>query len=182
MDVADDELIRLDDDPSPGFPDRCSIGDTVSFGLVEYRESGGAGMFQIGQEYRRQEIHDLIGGQRQGGISTPAKHAVVLLFTGSTGERHGYTDGWTNDIFHYFGEGQSGDMQLIRGNKAIRDHASDGKELHLFRQKGRGIVEYVGQFRYLGHRIEKGPDTEGKIRQSIVFELAPISSAPQSTA
>jgi 5-methylcytosine-specific restriction enzyme A len=46
-------------------------------------------MFQVSQEYRRQEIHDQIGGQRQGGISTPAKHAIVLLFTGSSGEAHG---------------------------------------------------------------------------------------------
>ncbi|MEA2511742.1 MAG: 5-methylcytosine-specific restriction enzyme [Thermomicrobiales bacterium] len=132
-------------------------------------------MFNIGQVYRRQEIHDQIGGQRQGGISTPAKHAVVLLFTGSSGEAHGYADGWSEDVFRYFGEGQSGDMRLARGNKAIRDHASDGKELHLFKQKGKGVVEYVGQFRYMSHRLEKGPDTEGKLRQSIVFELSPVS-------
>jgi 5-methylcytosine-specific restriction enzyme A len=132
-------------------------------------------MFNVGQEYRRQDIHDQIGGQRQGGISTPAKHAVILIFTGSSGEKHGYADGWSKDVFHYFGEGQSGDMRLARGNKAIRDHASDGKELHLFRQKGKGLVEYVGQFRYVSHRVEKGPDTEGKVRQSIVFDLSPIS-------
>jgi 5-methylcytosine-specific restriction enzyme A len=66
-------------------------------------------------------------------------------------------------------------MRLARGNKAIRDHASDGKELHLFKQKGKGIVEYVGQFRYVSHRLERGPDTDGKIRQSIVFELSPVS-------
>jgi 5-methylcytosine-specific restriction protein A len=131
-------------------------------------------MFHVGQEYRRQEIHDQIGGQRQGGISTPAKHAVVLLFTGSSGEKHGYSDNWSGDVFHYYGEGQSGDMQLTRGNKAIRDHASDGKELHLFKQKGKGIVEYVGQFRYMNHRAVQAPDTDGKVRLSIVFDLSPV--------
>ena len=131
-------------------------------------------MFHVGQEYRRQDIHDQIGGQRQGGISTPAKHALVLLFTGSSGEQHGYADSWSKDIFHYFGEGQSGDMQLARGNKAIRDHASEGKELHLFKQKGKGIVEYVGQFRYVSHRLVRAPDTDGKVRQSIVFDLSPV--------
>jgi 5-methylcytosine-specific restriction protein A len=133
-------------------------------------------MFQVGQEYRRQAIHDRLGGQRQGGISTPAKHAVILLFAGSSGEKHGYVDHWSGDLFHYYGEGQSGDMQLTRGNRAIRDHASDGKELHLFRQKGKGIVEYIGQFRYISHRLEKGPDTEGKFRQSIVYESSPQGS------
>ena len=34
-------------------------------------------MFEPGRTYQRRELHDMVGGQRQGGISTPAMKAVV---------------------------------------------------------------------------------------------------------
>ena len=40
--------------------------------------------FVVGRTYnRRRDIHTKFEGQRQGGISTPAKHPVIFLFTGS---------------------------------------------------------------------------------------------------
>ncbi len=53
-------------------------------------------MFAQSQEYRRRDLHDQLGGQRQGGISTPADQSIILLFTGNSGEQYGYSDGWTN--------------------------------------------------------------------------------------
>ena len=41
-------------------------------------------------------------------------------------------DGWSDRIFKYFGEGQQGDMEFTRGNKAILNHKSNGKTIHLF--------------------------------------------------
>jgi 5-methylcytosine-specific restriction protein A len=84
-------------------------------------------MFEPERIYKRRELHDQYGGQRQGGISTPASHPFVFLFTGSTGEQHGYEDGWKGQEFFYYGEGQTGDMALIRGNKAISEAESRGK-------------------------------------------------------
>ena len=90
-------------------------------------------MFVQGEVYRRRDLHKQFGGQQQGGISTPSRHPIVLLFTGEAGEQHGYRDGWSNDgVFLYTGEGQHGDMQFSRGNLAIRDHAQQGRDLHLF--------------------------------------------------
>jgi 5-methylcytosine-specific restriction enzyme A len=94
-------------------------------------------MFTLGQSYVRREIHAPYGGQMQGGISTPANHPIILIFTGEQGHEHGYHDGWENGVFLYTGEGQIGDMQSIRGNQAIRDHQINGKDLHVF--------EYVGE-------------------------------------
>jgi 5-methylcytosine-specific restriction protein A len=80
-----------------------------------------------------------LGGQRQGGISTPTKRPIVLLFTGESGSDHGYQDAWLDDRpFSYTGEGQRGDMTFSRGNVAIRDHVKNGKTLHIFRQLDRG--------------------------------------------
>lgn len=79
---------------------------------------------------RRRDIHAVYGGQQQGGIYTPSRHAVIIVFTGSSGEQHGYADGWSPEgVFRYFGEGQVGDMVFERGNRAIRDHLVDGKDL-----------------------------------------------------
>ena len=129
-------------------------------------------MFKIGQVYRRAtEIHDVYGGQRNGGISTPKQHGMVLLFFGDAGEDFGYEDKFHDGIFWYTGEGQVGDMQMVRGNAAIRDHESDGKALYLFEIVGQGNVRHVGQATYLGHHTEQRPDRNGDIRQAIVFEL-----------
>jgi hypothetical protein len=57
----------------------------------------------------------------------------VFLFTGPAGENHGYRDGWLSETqFSYSGEGQLGDMEMARGNRAIQQHEAVGRELHLF--------------------------------------------------
>jgi 5-methylcytosine-specific restriction protein A len=35
--------------------------------------------------YRRRDLHAKLGGQRQGGISTPANAPVIILITGDSG-------------------------------------------------------------------------------------------------
>src|SRR3954469_15641493 len=96
---------------------------------------------------RRRDIHAVYGGQQQGGICTPSRHSVIIVFTGSTGEQHGYVDGWTSEgVFRYFGEGQVGDMVFERGNRAIRDHLGNGKDLLVFQTRPRGEVRFLGQF------------------------------------
>lgn len=46
--------------------------------------------FMPGTNYNRvDEIHSLYGGQRQGGISTPAKYPLIFIFTGDSGEKFG---------------------------------------------------------------------------------------------
>jgi len=103
-------------------------------------------MFVQGQTYRRKHIHDEYGGQRQGGVSTPASHPTIFLFTGDSGLQYGYEDGWQLDgTFLYTGEGQRGDMKYIKGNRAINYHLALGKDLHLFSQGKKGAVRYICQ-------------------------------------
>src|SRR5262249_23438164 len=132
-------------------------------------------MFIQGHVYRRSDLHDRYGGQRQGGISTPSQYPFIMLFTSEGGEQHGYADGWSADgLFLYTGEGQQGDMAFIRGNAAIRDHIDDGKDLHLFSQVRRSYVRYIGQMVCTGYHYQAGPDTTGHMRQMIIFELTPL--------
>ena len=132
-------------------------------------------MFTKGKEYRRSDIHNLYGGQRQGGISTPADHAMIFLFSSPRGETYGYHDGWTPDgLYLYTGEGQQGDMVFERGNAAINNHLANGKDLHLFERSQQGHVLYVGQMVCQGYHYRQGPDIRGDMRQMIVFELKPV--------
>lgn len=143
------------------------------------------GDFEIGREYsRRLDIHRRFDGQAQGGISTPQDHKVIFLFTGESGEQHGYSDGWDRGVFRYFGEGQIGPMQWVRGNRAIRDQVKDGKDLLLFRTLGHGKpVRFVGSFDCVGWESTLAPDREGNQRQAFVFHLLPtgeIEASPTS--
>jgi len=134
-------------------------------------------MFKQDEIYKRTELHEKYGGQMQGGISTPSKHNFIFLFSSDRGEQYGYTDGWENNrIFRYTGEGQEGDMTFSRGNRAIRDHLANGKDLCLFEYIRQGYVRYVGQLIYQRHEIKEGKDKNGKPRKIIVFELARIAS------
>ncbi|CAI2473477.1 Uncharacterised protein [Serratia proteamaculans] len=48
--------------------------------------------------YKRKDLHDLYGGQEQGGISAPKEFPVIFIFTGEIGETHGYKDGWSTKL------------------------------------------------------------------------------------
>jgi hypothetical protein len=130
--------------------------------------------FEVGRIYnRRDDLHERYGGQRQGGISTPKDQPFVLLFTGRSGEQYGYRDGWDeNGVFLYTVEGQAGDMEFRGGNRAIRDHAKDGKDLHLFQHLGKGQgYRYLGRFSCSTWEFREGVDRYGNPRRVIVFHL-----------
>lgn len=127
---------------------------------------------------RRADIHAPFGGQQQGGIASPAKHNVVFAFTGKSGAKHGYSDSYQSDgSFHYYGEGQQGDMRIQRGNLAIASHAGLSRDLLLFETTNKGgPVRYIGQFVCAGWFSEQQPDTNGDLRQAIVFKLVPLAA------
>lgn len=132
--------------------------------------------FERGVVYNRQrDIHRRFGGSKQSGISPSSKFPLVFLFTGGSGEQHGYIDEWEDGVFLYSGEGQLGDQEFARGNKAIRDHAKNGKELLLFKIVKNG-VRFEGIFHYVGWRAITGQDRDGNTRRVIQFELIPESS------
>ena len=137
-------------------------------------------MFEVGKEYHRwSQIHDIYGGQQQGGISTPKDHPMVFLFASEAGDQHGYRNEFKDGIFFYTGEGQVGDMALTGGNRAIALHQQSGKTLHLFEYTRRSYVRYVGQADCIGHHQEERPDRNGALRQALVFRLD-LDSSPES--
>lgn len=134
--------------------------------------------FAIGELYqRRKDIHGRFGGQQQGGISTPADQPFIFLFTGEGGAHLYHHDGWHDDgVFHYTGEGQVGDQRFIAGNKAIRDHLVNGKDLLLF-EKLPAQVRFAGTFSCTSYSFKDGPDRDGHSRKEIVFHLVRAEDA-----
>ena len=129
----------------------------------------------------RKALHQTFGGRTQGGISPSAKSPNVMLFTDpAVGRLHGYNDGWGEDgAFHYTGEGQLGDQQMVQGNRATLLHDSQGRTLRLFRGVGGSII-YLGEFEtdkttpwYSTDAIESGGE---ELRKVIVFRLRPVGS------
>lgn len=134
---------------------------------------------KVGNVVRRRDVHAQFGGQQQGGIATPSEHPVVLAFTGGSGVQHGYDDGWDKGVFCYFGEGQLGPMEFVRGNRAMRDHIQDGKDLLLFKMEAKGFVSFMGPFMVTSWEHRQQPDRNGQMRRAIVFHLNP-GVAPES--
>ncbi|RZT05351.1 5-methylcytosine-specific restriction enzyme A [Duganella sp. CF402] len=140
--------------------------------------------FTVGEVYdRRQHIHGPYGGSFQSGIAPSSVVDAIFIFTGDTGSQYGYADEEEVDAqgvrsFSYTGEGQVGDMEFVRGNRAILDHSNDGRALHLFQSLGKGKGQrYVGEFVYAGHKFIPGPDRNGDTRRLIVFRLVGVADA-----
>jgi hypothetical protein len=134
-----------------------------------------------GDSIRRTDLHLQYGGGRQGGISPSRASPNVLVFTDpASGLKHGYVDRWDGEVFHYTGEGQTGDQRMISGNKAVLQHLSDGRALRVFKGVG-GIIKYVGQFKLDGTHpwyTTDAPETKTEaIRTVIVFRLRPQAEA-----
>jgi 5-methylcytosine-specific restriction protein A len=139
--------------------------------------------FRTGIVYNRSSaVHAVFGGQQQGGISTPTAAAGIFLFTTLTNKAKGYADRRLADgSVRYTGEGQVGDMIMARGNRAIRDHATDGKDLLLF-EKTKGGVRFLGLFICMGWDVERQLGFDGADREAIVFNLVPAEQATAAEA
>ncbi|WP_122095959.1 HNH endonuclease signature motif containing protein [Rahnella sp. Larv3_ips] len=129
-----------------------------------------------GMIYQRKELLSLYGGQLQAGIWTPKEFSVIFIFSGDSGSLYGYKDDWTSDgLFSYTGEGQSGNMVFSKGNKAIRDHKENGRDIFLFedRKKEAG-VRFSGMFECDTWAEKQCKDIKGKDRIGIIFNLTPV--------
>lgn len=139
--------------------------------------------FTRGAIYDRQtEINGPFGGSRQSGISSSKLFPAIFLFTGESGEQYGYDDGWDakKEFYLYTGQGQQGDMTLTLGNKAIAEHAENGRALHLFQSLGKSNgYSYVGEFCCADRFNRVQPDLNGQDRNAIVFRLVPVDAVDE---
>ena len=134
--------------------------------------------FPVGSLWKRPDIHQLLGGSIQRGISAAASKSYILVFSRPMGEAEGCEDGWHEDgFFHYTGEGQIGDMKWEGGNKAVRDHALNQKILLVFETVKDGRRRFSGPMSYVAHYRKTLPDKRGTPRKAIVFKLVKSDTA-----
>ena len=69
-------------------------------------------------------------------------------------------------------------MTFTGGNKAIRDHRQDGRDLVLFKDLGKGKgVRFEGLFECASWHVVDGLDKHSVARKIIAFDLIPVSTA-----
>jgi len=137
----------------------------------------------IDEEYKRKELHDNFGGQRQGGISTPKDYPYIFIFTNKRGVNYGYEDGWSEDgFFAYTGEGQRGDMSFKSGNKAIQNHGELNKKVFLFEETKKTFTKLTAEIICVDYTFIQLPDENGKNRKGIqfIFERATSDTKTES--
>ncbi len=143
------------------------------------------GPLRLGAVYRRAHLHDRFQGKRYTGISKSSREPVVMLFHTEEPSQQFYEDGFDADgLYWYSGEGTVGDMSWTSANKAIRDHAADGRDLFLFErvQRKNGLWRFSHVVRYFDHRVEERPDKEGNPRKAIIFALLADEAAEPFSA
>jgi 5-methylcytosine-specific restriction protein A len=65
-------------------------------------------------------------------------------------------------------------MSFVRGNRALRNHAENGEDVHLFEQEPDGL-RYFGQVVVAGWNwVDDVPDRNGSPRRAIVFALVAL--------
>jgi hypothetical protein len=148
-------------------------------------------VWQPGDLTNRAEIARAHGGPKFGVIAPATKSPDICLFSDTTegslsGTAH---DGWDSsdaDVYHFTGEGARGDQRMLKGNKAILEHARSRRTLRLFEATPERPTADGRQQRYLGAfqldeqapwRHEWADDTDGAQRQVLVFRLV---RAPQT--
>lgn len=129
--------------------------------------------FVLNTEYKRSNIHDSLGGNRQRGISSSRDNPMIFIFSGQGGKLYGYEDGWKDEnTYLYTGEGQIGDQEFAEGNKALRDHLDSRKDVFLFeKNENNGLYKFEGQLTLVGYHFGAGPDKFGNSRRLIIFEF-----------
>lgn len=126
---------------------------------------------EIGQSYLKLDIHNAYGGNPRAGICPTAAGVVLIFSDPPSGTRFGYdqNDEVVEGIYRYTGEGQSGDQQLVRGNKAL---LSDKKLLLFARQDLKSWI-FVGEVALEAEPFEiaTAPDRNEKLRKVLVFRF-----------
>jgi len=163
---------------------------TTNLPKDETRQFQGFWPFELGKSYnRKDDIHGLLSGNQQSGIAPLSYHPAILVFTHTHGNRVGYRDQFQPDgSLYYTGEGQSGDMLMERGNKAILNHAAEGRDILVFAYEDKkGECTFKGTYSCASwhHETQTVKDAtksdEPVERQAIVFHLVLTSLWSVST-
>jgi hypothetical protein len=133
-----------------------------------------------GQTLKRTELHSLVGGAQQWGITSYQNGLGVLIFANPlSSRRYGY-DKWEGQkpsgVFDYTGQGRFGDQNIEKGaNRTLLATQRTKKPIRLF-VVNKTDVTYLGKYKLADDpfRYEFAPDESGLSRRVVVFSLVPV--------
>ena len=130
--------------------------------------------FEKDNLYKRSQLHDEFGGNRQRGISPSVNYSIIFLFTDPRKKQKLYIDEWKDNHFYYSGEGTKGDMKMTEGNRSVWNHVDNNKQIHLFEKLKTSQYKYIGQLELEDLNYYESKDKEGVLRQSFQFILKEV--------
>lgn len=131
---------------------------------------------EIGSYLLRSEIHGRYGGNPRAGIC-PTKSGAVLIFSDPvSGAPFGYDshDYLLDGIYHYTGEGRSGNQQFVRGNRALLENSP----LLLFSRVDQYSWRFVGEVSLAEPKflLARAKDQSGNDRDVLVFRFREVAA------
>lgn len=131
-----------------------------------------------GQILSNDDLINKFGVGNMGGIRHSKKNNILILCSTLSSDYYDSLDP-NSGLIIYSGEGQTGDQELVKGNKKILD--SESKMLYFkekFQEPGsrkRGaldnLYEFIGVVRYVKHYWNDEKDKEGNERKVVKFVL-----------
>lgn len=126
--------------------------------------------FKVGDIVKSSQIHDEFLCSTQSGMNYSSKTKTLVLFSHHEGGLYG--DRWDEDILHYTGMGQLGDMEMRGANLRLKDAEKDGTEIHLFEVFKKTEYTYRGVFVLCDKPYqEKQLDRDGNLRKVWMFPI-----------
>lgn len=132
---------------------------------------------KVGQKLKRRQLHSLVGGAHQWGITSCMNGSAILVFSNPAKSRKFGYDRWegprSDGTYHYTGQGPVGDQDIsTRSNRALIRSKARQLPVHLFTSEGTEVT-YVGLFELAEdpYRWERAPDQLGNDRRVVVFHL-----------
>jgi len=145
--------------------------------MITAQKVPSVGPLTLGAVYKRSQLHNRFGGNRNAGIVPSKKEPAILLFHTDEPVQQFYRDGFDgNGIYWYCGEGTKGEMSWTSGNRAVREHGNNGSDLLFFQriQRKGGFWRFSFVLQYVCYKEEKRKDKVGVSRTAIVFGLVPL--------
>ncbi len=139
---------------------------------------------EIGQKILKSDLHKLVGGSDQHGMTSCSNGSAFLVFHNpQSGKPFGYDkwEGWQSDgTFHYTGQGANGDQKFAGPNKTLLRMGERGLPIHLFHTEQKGSPYTYFGLMGLGnpeYEVSRALGKDGVERDVIVFHLVPIGAS-----
>jgi len=128
---------------------------------------------QKGEEFTEKELYEQYAVRNSGGIRPSTKNKVIILINSFFSENQGGYENETHEksgFVYHVGEGE-GNQEMKRNNKSIFETQYNGYTMLYFDKPEQNRLFYRFKVEYDSHEIEKQTNSDGILRDVIIFKL-----------